>query len=209
MFCSPSSSCCGAPGLSALFSQLKKSSGPTPLPLQTLPAVGNSQSSSWTTLKAWIVFLSLWDFIAFITLLLVFSVLKTVASRISSGVIVTVVVVSGGRVNLVPATPTWLEVGVSMSTSLRALWVTPGCSQMRAASQTFFLYMKCFSKLNTIFDHSLLSGFSGTSVRWMLNGMILHLLTFLPYFPLLCHFALHPERCLKILSSHTFFLLIF
>lgn len=129
----------------SLDSQLYSlSSGPTSLPLQTLSAVGNSQSSKLDTLKALIVFLSLWDFIAFIILLLVSSVLKTVASRILSGVVVAVVTVSGGRVNLVPATPAWREVGVSTSASLRALWVTPVCSQVRAALQTFFSQLEMF-----------------------------------------------------------------
>lgn len=139
------------------------------------------------------------------------TVLKTVVSCVLIGFVAVVVVVSGGKVKLVPVTPPWGEAGILVCVFLRApRWsrVQPGKSHF---TDLFSLLEMFFSQSNRIFDYLLSSIFlvlSGTSVRLIWNTLALHLLTFLSYFPFRCHFVLHPERFLNF-SSHTFLWLAF
>lgn len=113
-----------------------------------------------------------------------------------------------------PVTLPWGGVGILVCVFLRAPQETQQATRWEP------LYRPVFSAWNVFFLNWIesliissppfsLCSLLGTSVRWILHRLILHLLTFLSYFPFPCHFALQPERCLKLFLSHTFLWLKF
>lgn len=127
----------------SLDSQLHSLNSGSPLGSTSLTSSTHSleilKTVSWTILKelAFLVFFSLGFHC------LVSSVLKLV-SCILSGFVVVVVVVSGGRLNLVPVIPPEGEGGVLASVFLRALRVSPLHSQVRATCTNLFSLLEMF-----------------------------------------------------------------